>query len=148
MRASLLLPVFALFASSAQACPSSSSVLFSCTIRHSTSRLEVCDTHKTISYSYGKPGKKPDLFFVVPRSQATTDQWEGFGPMTYTVVLKNKGFEYIVQFGSSEPGGEDEYPGISAGVIVFRGQEHIVSRSCDPNTAKSALEGIDLPKTP
>ncbi|WP_448479887.1 hypothetical protein [Pseudoxanthomonas mexicana] len=123
------------------ACPQSS-VIFSCTTAKKK-YVEVCDRGSNISYSFGKPGSKPELSLSIPRSSATTHQWDGMGPMKYTVNIPNGNTVYSV-FWSAARDPEAAEP-VSAGVDVLINGSSAATVMCNPDTAVQNMEEIDLP---
>jgi hypothetical protein len=114
-------------------------------VKKSGKRVEVCATATAIQYSFGRPKAKPELALTVPKSQATTYQWEGFGRvMAYSINIPNGGVEYRVYSGS-EKATEEHPDGIAfAGVHVVKSGRQIADMLCVDNTVKSALEGLTL----
>ena len=121
-------------------CPDKSKVVFSCTIRSNSKHVEVCDTGGTITYSFGRPGLRPELAFASPRDLVTTHQWKGLGPQGYTVDLPNGNTTYSVYIGSVV---RDGYPDIEAGMNVVT-PSRLVQLYCNLDTLEQDLEGIDL----
>ena len=71
------------------ACEKGSTTVFSC-VTGKGKIIEVCDSKKTIDYSFGKPSEKPDLALKVPRESASTTQWNGMGRwISYSVEIPN-----------------------------------------------------------
>lgn len=127
------------------ACDAKSEPLFACTAKKSGKRIEVCATATAIQYSFGKPNAKPELALTVPKSQASTYQWEGFGRvMAYSVNIPNGDIEYRVYSGS-EKASEEHPDGLAfAGVHVVKKGRQIAEIACVDNTVTSALEGLAL----
>ena len=57
-------------------CGAGSKTIFSC-LTSSAKRIEVCDSRKTIDYTFGKPNDRPEIAVRAPRSDASTYQWAG-----------------------------------------------------------------------
>jgi hypothetical protein len=127
------------------ACDSKSKTLFSCATQKSGKRIEVCATANTIQYSFGKPNAKPELVLSVPKSQASTYQWEGVGrSMTYSVNIPNGDTEYRVYSGAEKATEETPDGAVYAGVHVVKNGTQIAEVPCAVSTVKSALEGLSL----
>ena len=140
----LLLVSTLLFASHGYAaCEAGIKTVFQCTATNNK-QIEVCDAGKTINYSFGKHGKKPELALSVPRDQATTFQWHGIGRyINYSVSIPNGSYTYTV-YTSIDKLEENEAKGFEAGVMVEKSDEHLVTVICRDTTVVEALEGIDL----
>lgn len=124
------------------ACPSGSETLFFCNTAKLNKQIEVCDAGKTISYSFGKKGKKPELAIAVPRSQASTFQWQGIGRwMSYSVNIPNGAYNYNVFWGVDRL--DDKHP-IEAGVNVEKSGELVTTIYCQEKGLVNNLEGVDL----
>jgi len=120
-------------------CDPGSKRLFTCQTRHNGKRIEVCDDGKTIRYSFGRD-KQPEILLKVPRDQASSYQWSGFGrAMTYSVNIPNGRFEYRV-FAGAEKDATEGY----AGVNVVKDGEQIATVECDPKRVEEHLQGLDL----
>lgn len=125
------------------ACTNGSKTLFHCIAKKNGKQIEVCDAGSTIDYSFGKPGRKPELAFSVPRDEVTTWQWKGIGRyINYSVSIPNNGHIYRVFTSFDKMAPEDE--GFSAGVEVEKGGELLATVYCKEDTLKESLEGVDL----
>lgn len=124
-------------------CEGGSKTLFSCIAQKNGKRIEACDAGETIDYSFGKPGKKPELALSVPRDEVTTWQWKGIGRyINYSVSIPNNDHVYRVFTSFDKMVPEDE--GFSAGVEVEKGGELLATVYCKEDTLKESLEGVDL----
>ncbi|SKA67717.1 hypothetical protein SAMN02745130_00098 [Thiothrix eikelboomii] len=124
------------------ACPSGSETLFFCNTQKGNKQLEVCDAGKTISYSFGKKGQKPELAIAVPRSKASTWQWQGIGRyMSYSVNIPNSDYNYNV-FWSVDRVTEEH--AIEAGVNVEKKGKLLTTLLCQEKGLINNLEGVDL----
>ena len=124
------------------ACPSHSKTLFFCNTQKSNKQIEVCDTGKTISYSYGKKGKKPELALSVPRAEASTFQWHGVGRyISYAVNIPNGDYNYNVFWGVDRLTEKHE---IEAGVNVDKQGKPLATIYCQEKGLINNLEGVDL----
>lgn len=124
------------------ACPGGSETLFRCLAKTSGKQIEVCDAADTIKYSFGKPGKKPELALSVPRDEVTTWQWNGVGRyISYTLNIPNKGHLYRVFWGVDRisEGNPEE-----AGVNVEKKGNLLTTVYCQEDTIENHLEGVDL----
>lgn len=127
-------PVFAL-------CASASKTIFYCTTAKGK-QIEVCDSKKTIDYSFGKPDMKAEIVVKVPRAQATTWQWRGVGRwQSYSVDVPNGNTTYNVFWGRDAlaPNSPPE-----AGVNVLNNDRIVTTVLCATKGIVQALEGIDL----
>ncbi len=131
------------FASNAAfaACTGGSETLFRCTTK-SGKQIEVCDAGKTINYSFGKPGKKPELALNAVRDDVTTWQWNGVGRyMSYTVNIPNGEHMYRVFWGVDRL--TDEHAE-EAGVHVEKNGDLLTTVDCKAGTITQNLEGVKL----
>ena len=107
--------VMAIFSVSNAACENGGKVIFSCQTAKGKV-IEVCDSGKTIDYSFGKPKGTPEIVVRAPRSEASTFQWQGVGRyISYTVEIPNGNTTYRVFWGSDRI---TEQHAIEAGVNV------------------------------
>lgn len=124
------------------ACPSGSETLFFCHTKKANKQIEVCDAGKTISYSFGKKGQKPELAISVPRSQASTFQWQGIGRyISYAVNIPNGDYNYNVFWGVDRL--TDEHA-VEAGVNVEKKGELLTTVYCQEKGLINNLEGVKL----
>ncbi len=124
------------------ACPSGSKTLFFCNTQKANKQIEVCDTGKTISYSFGKKGQKPELAISVPRSQASTYQWQGIGRyISYAVDIPNGDYNYNV-FWSVDRITEEH--AVEAGVNVEKKDKLLTTVYCQEKGLINNLEGVKL----
>lgn len=137
-----LLLTAGIFATSAHAnCERGTKTLFSCSVQKSGKVVEVCDAGKTIQYSFGKPGAKPEMALAVPRSQASTFQWDGIGrTMPYSVNIPNGSGEYRVYYAVTKAPDE----AVEGGINVFSKGKQIATVQCVPASITSHLEGLEL----
>lgn len=137
--AAIPLCLAALAHDAAAACTGPAKLVFSCTTTKQKV-IEVCDAGKTIEYSFGKAGAKPELALAVPRSEASTFQWEGIGSaISYTVDIPNGKTVYSV-FWSAEKATAN----IESGVNVEVDGKHVARVLCKPDTTVQNIEGIKL----
>lgn len=136
----------ALFAPSAFAkCEAGSQTLFSCTTAKGK-LIEVCDTGKTINYSFGSPQAKPEIALTVPRKLATTFQWAGVGRyLSYSVDIPNGTTTYSVFHGMDRISKTHD---VEAGVNVLTNGNLVATVKCAGKNITSNLEGVDLAATP
>ena len=127
------------------ACPSDSTI-FACTTTNGKF-VEVCDAGQVIRYTFGRPGKTPELALSVPRDQASTLQWPGVGRyINYGVTIPNGNTTYQV-FTSVErlfEGDEDSDGSYTAGINVEVDRRHVATVDCKTDTVIDNMEGIDL----
>ena len=145
-KAALLTAILLISPLSAQAaCQSEQQTLFSC-MTAKGKRIQLCDQQQTLEYSFGKPSLKPEIVVQVPRSAATTSQWQGVGRwMSYSVEMPNGTTVYSVFWGVDRL--SDEH-GIEAGVHVEVNGKHAATVKCGENSKIiQNMEGIDLKAT-
>jgi len=123
-------------------CDKESETLFFCKIQQSGKLLEVCDTGKTIQYSFGKPSKKPELSLALPRKSVSTYQWAGVGRHeNYSVIIPNGDTIYNVFWGVDKLA--EGFP-VEAGVMVeIKGRE-VAKILCVNKTVVHKLIGVNL----
>ena len=139
----LLIATGMMIGSNAYAACGSSKTVFQCTTTNNK-QIEVCDAGKTISYSFGKRGKKPELALSIPRHQATTFQWHGIGRyINYSVSIPNGAYTYSV-YTSIDKLEENEAKGFEAGVSVEKNEQHLATVICRDHTVIDNIQGIDL----
>jgi hypothetical protein len=126
----------------ALACEKGSTTLFKCIAQKNGKQIEVCDAGKTINYSFGKPGKKPELAIAAKRDDVTTWQWNGVGRyMSYTVNISNGEHLYRVFWGVDRV---TEEHAVEAGVHVEKNGEQLATVYCTEDSIEQNLEGVDL----
>lgn len=119
-------------------CGGGEKTVFSC-VTEKGKQIEVCDGGKTIGYSFGKLGAKPDIAIKVPRAQVTTFQWNGEGPMYYDINIPNADVIYNVYWSLdrfSDP------VVIMAGVNALKGEKTLASIKCVDKDIVQTIEGI------
>lgn len=103
--------------------------------------IMLCDNGRTLEYSFGEVGASPDLALSVPRNQARTFQWQGFGRwINYSVTVANDDAKYTV-FTSVDR--MDDAHRFEAGVVATVDNEEVARVLCK-SPVKHALEGVDL----
>ena len=142
-----VIPIVAviLFTQSAYAkCEGGSKTVFSC-VTTKGKQIEVCDDGKTIEYSFGKPKGKSEIVVKVPRSHASTSQWDGMGRyVSYSVDIPNGNTTYNVFWGVDRL--TDEHA-IEAGVNVVIKNKTAATVKCSGKNIEQGIEGIDLKPT-
>lgn len=142
MKTTAIIPCLALALAMPNAhakCETGSKTVFSC-LTGSGKQIEVCDDGKTIGYSFGKPAK-PEIALKVPRSQASTHQWQGIGRYeSYTAEIPNGNTVYSVFWSVDKL---TEQHAVEAGVNVMVDNNLAATVKCAKNIV-SNLEGIDL----
>jgi len=109
-------------------CEKGMKTIFSCKVKKSKKLLEVCDANKKITYSFGKANKKPELSIAIPRSEASTYQWEGIGrDISYSVYIPNGKVVYNVFWRADRMSDEHE---IEAGVEVNKNDKVLATIYC------------------
>jgi hypothetical protein len=123
-------------------CHQKDKTLFFCKIQKSGKILEVCDKGKTLSYSFGKKGKKPELSLVVPRADASTYQWGGIGSSeSYSVTIPNGDTNYSVFWQVDKL--EKDYPETSGVIVEVKGKI-VATINCINKTLVHNLMGVKL----
>jgi hypothetical protein len=123
-------------------CGTGAKTVFSC-LTAAGKQVQVCDAGRTIDYSYGRPGQKPEIVVQAPRASASTYQWAGVGrSMTYRVDIPNGDTRYSVFWSADRL---SEQHAIEAGVTVERNGEELATVRClvDKKLVQR-IEGIDL----
>jgi hypothetical protein len=124
------------------ACEKGAVTVFAC-LTAQGKRIEVCESGRTIDYSFGYPNQKPDIVVQAPRAQASTRQWHGVGrAITYSVDVPNGDTVYRVFWGldrlsearSIEAGVQVEIARKPVATVNCAGEKHIVQN----------IEGIQL----
>ena len=127
------------------ACKNEQQTIFSC-MTAKGKRIQLCDQQQTLEYSFGKASLKPEIVVQVPRSAATTTQWQGVGRwMSYSVEIPNGKTVYSVFWGVDRL---SEEHGIEAGVNVEVNGKHAATVKCgEESTIIQNMEGVDLKAT-
>lgn len=125
----------------AGACPKGSETVFSC-IAAKGKVIQVCDSGKTIDYSFGKPST-PEIVVRAPRNEASTYQWQGLGrSISYSVQVPNGNTTYSVFWSLDRATSERE---IDAGVRVEVNKKPVANVKCvGEKHIVQNIEGIDL----
>ena len=136
-------------ATASASCKKPSKTVFSC-VTGKGKLIEVCDSGKTIDYSFGNPDSKPEIVVRKPRKDASTTQWGGMGRhMSYSVEIPNGTTTYSVFWGVDKlMEGDKTEPPIQAGVSVEVNKKQVATIMC--NNRKpivQEIEGIDLKPT-
>jgi hypothetical protein len=130
-------------------CEKVSKTVFSC-VTGKGKVIEVCDSGKTIDYSFGKSNLKPEIVVRTPRKEASTTQWQGFGKhMSYSVEIPSGAATYSVFWGVDKlMEGDKKDPQIEAGVSVEINKKQAASVMCsNSKPIVQNIEGIDLKPT-
>ena len=142
-----IVAIFALIVSldANAACGKGSETIFSC-VTGKGKVIEVCDSEKTIDYSFGKPTEKPEIVVSVPRTIASTTQWAGIGRWrTYFIEIPNGNAVYSIFWSVDSLAQKNA---IEAGVNVEIDQKNAATIKCvGENKIVQHLEGVDLKST-
>jgi hypothetical protein len=112
--------------------------IFTCTTDNGK-EIQLFETEKTIDYNFGRPGETPELELQVPRDQASTRQWHGFGRwMDYSVSVPNGDTTYVVFSGVDKLSPRKE-----SGVRVEQNGETLTTVNC-ANVTTNNLRGVQL----
>ncbi len=125
------------------ACEEGSKTVFSC-ITAKSKLIQVCDSGKTINYSFGKLNSTPEIVVRVSRSEASTYQWSGVGrTIYYSVDVPNGNTTYSVFSGFDRL--VDKYP-FEAGVQIEVNKKHVATVKCigEEIHVVNNIMGIDL----
>ena len=127
------------------ACRKGSETIFSC-ITGKGKVIEVCDSKKTIDYSFGTPTEKPEIVVSVLRTIASTTQWAGIGRWrTYSIEIPNGNTVYSIYWSADSLAQKNA---IEAGVNVEIDQKNAATIKCvGENKIVQHLEGMDLKPT-
>lgn len=122
-------------------CAAASKLLFQCTTSKGKQIL-LCDSGKTIDYSFGPRGK-PEIVVRAKRDEASTTQWHGMGRyMNYSVDVPNRDVSYSVYWGVDRL---DEQHPVEAGVYVMQGETELATVKCDGRKPiVQRMEGVTL----
>lgn len=124
-------------------CPGSTTI-FACTTTKGKA-VEVCDSGDTLQYSFGKKGDAPELAISVPRSMASTYQWDGTGSnIAYSVQIPNGNTVYEVFTAVNRMSDEHD---MTAGINVEVAGKRAATLACQTETLVHDLEGVDLKAT-
>ncbi|HPZ56154.1 MAG TPA: hypothetical protein PLK50_02420 [Ottowia sp.] len=123
-------------------CGKDSKQLFQCTTAKGKV-IELCDSGKTIDYSFGKPREKPEIVVRAVRGDASTTQYEGIGRWeSYSVDVPNGDTTYSVFWGVDKLSSNHT---IEAGVNVETNGKQVAQVLCSPNgKVLHNLEGVKL----
>lgn len=123
------------------ACEKGGKTVFSC-LAAKGKIIQVCDSGKTIDYSFGKPNA-PEIVVRAPRSEASTFQWQGIGRyLSYSVEVPNGSTTYNVFWGADRL--TDEHK-IDAGVNVEINKKLVATVKCvGEKYIVQNIEGVDL----
>lgn len=123
-------------------CGSGKTLFFCNTVKGK--QVEVCDSEKTINYSFGKANKKPEIAIKVPRDKVSTFQWAGVGDESYAVDIPSSSTVYNVFWGVNRI---DEKHPVSAGVNVFVNKNLVTTVNCSEKGLVNNLQGVKLKPT-
>ena len=133
-----------LFSTQVYAVCEGSKTLFFCNTQKGNKQIVVCDSDKTIDYSFGKAAK-PDVTVKVARDVASTRQWDGMGgSIFYSVDIPNKSAVYNVFWSANR---NDEAHGVEAGVNVFVDKKLKTTLKCNEKDLVNNIEGVQLKPT-
>ncbi|WP_323011288.1 hypothetical protein [Castellaniella sp.] len=122
------------------ACPNDK-LIFACTTAKGKA-VAVCDSGETLQYNFGKKGQSPELSLSVPRSEASTFQWDGRGnSITYSVQIPNGNTAYEVFVSTDRMSEEHE---MVAGINVEVSGQHVSTITCQIDTLQHDIEDISL----
>ncbi|MGB6007773.1 hypothetical protein [Castellaniella sp.] len=118
-----------------------SKLVFACTTTKGKA-VEICDSDDILQYSFGTKGHYPELSLSVPRSEASTFQWDGRGSeITYSVQIPNGDTVYEVFTSMSRMSNEHE---IVSGINVEVAGKHVATLTCLDDTVQQDMEDIPL----
>ena len=137
-----ILLTLSITSSASAECDKGSTTVFSC-LSAKGKLIQVCDSGKTIDYSFGKPNLPSELIVHASRSEVSTFQWKGFGRyISYAVEVPNGDTTYNVFWGMDRL--TDEHS-IDAGVMVEVNNKYVATVKCvgEKNIVQN-IEGINL----
>lgn len=137
-----ILLALSITSSASAECDKGSTTVFSC-LAAKGKLIQVCDSGKTIDYSFGKPNLPSELIVHASRSEVSTFQWKGFGRyISYAVEVPNGDTTYNVFWGMDRL--TDEHS-IDAGVMVEVNNKYVATVKCvgEKNIVQN-IEGINL----
>ena len=120
------------------ACPSKT--IFACTTTKGKA-VEVCESPKTVAYSFGKKGANPEMALSVPKSAASKRQMQFVGARSYYSVLIPNGKTVYEVFSSYL---DDE----SHGIDVHVGGKKVATLTCKPDTVTDNMFDVQLKEAP
>lgn len=128
-------------ADSPAACTNSKLVFVCTTTKGKT--VEVCDSGDTLQYRFGKKGQPSELSLSVPRSEASTFQWDGRGSnINYSVQIPNGNTVYEVFTSMDRMSDEHD---IVSGINVKKADDQLVATlTCVDDTVEQDMEDISL----
>ena len=127
----------------ASACDKGTKTIFFC-VAAKGNVIQVCDSGKTIDYSFGKTNAL-EVVVRAPRSDASTFQWQGAGQfMPYAIRIPNGNTTYSVYW-VSDRYGYDKPHKVNAGVhVVTNGKTESTVNCTNAQSIVQNMEGLDL----
>ncbi|MEY4584367.1 MAG: hypothetical protein RJB10_864 [Pseudomonadota bacterium] len=126
-------------------CEVGGKTIFACTTVNGK-YIEVCDLGKSITYTFGRVGKKPEISLNVLRNKVTNIPWSGMGRgMVSTVQIPNANTVYEVFFNVNKQLKENEESRSNMGVEVYVNNKYISTINCKANSKSYFLEDLNLP---
>lgn len=135
----MVLATLGLFPGVALACVQGEELVFVCTTTKGK-RVQVCETRTDFSYSYGKPGVKPELSLRVPRNKVSYDNSQGASGYSVVLGIPNGQYTYSVShvwFATD---------GATGALSVTRGDELIAEQTCKAEGWRDRLAELKLPE--
>ncbi|MCP3971526.1 MAG: hypothetical protein GY717_14655 [Rhodobacteraceae bacterium] len=124
----------------AAACPPGAQTVLSCPMKGGARQLDVCIVGDNIRYSYGKPGRVPELTLTEPVATVAHQPWPGIGRNIWEhTTFTNSGHAYEV-FQSFDKMVEQNAE--TGGVAVMRGDTEQARIECDPGRATLGLWAV------
>lgn len=126
------------------ACPSGQKTLFACSTTNGK-QVQVCDAGRSIGYTFGRPGRAPELALDVPRNRASTYQWPGTGrTTTYSLSVPNGDTTYTVYSTFDRLADTLDF---QHGIQVEVRDQQVANLRCREPGLIDNLEGVDLPQS-
>ena len=149
MQALSKLIVCGVFISSVQAaqaaCTLPEQTLFACTTAKNKA-VAVCDLGDTISYTYGKTGRKPELSLLLERKRVSTTQWQGIGRYeNYAIYIPNGQTVYTLSHSRDKLKNNAT---LEAGILVETAGKQVASLACLSKGLVANLHGVNLSNAP
>lgn len=145
MNAKPILLATCLFPFAAMACGADDGMAFSCTTTKGK-YVEVCQTPKEVTYSFGKLGQKPEMNLRVPTAQLDWTTSGGSGMNFDTITFHNGKTAYMLdiesEFGTDDGSGQGSKPATTATLNVRNGTTSLATLECEQKGLQKRLERL------
>lgn len=135
--------IFPLLASPALSC-TAGDLIFDCTLREGSRRVQVCRTGDALSYVYGGIGAAPEMVLATSVRRISYTPWNGVGRSIFEEMsFLNGAVAYTLWVSvDRQPAQEDAAPAVTAGIEVNEGDRVLARLDCDAGTVDAALDEI------